>query len=94
MAYPTIRELAAELRVVQQQGKQWAEEDGVDSDDGEGVEVRLQVVNGSWCIRTGDASYDDDHRGTWSVGFVPLTRFSSYEMAREMIREARNTSAF
>lgn len=43
-----------------------------DLDDGDGlIDVRLQIgPDGSYCFHSGDASYDQDHRGFWGAGTV------------------------
>ena len=38
------------------------------------IEVRLQLVDGSYNILTGDSQYDTDHRGAWGYGGVDCTR--------------------
>jgi hypothetical protein len=54
------------------------------------VDVRLQVhEEGGWALRTGDSSYDQDHRGYW--GSSVLARSSNCtELARELINQAKN----
>lgn len=37
-----------------------------------GIELRLQVVDGSWYLHSGDPSYDTDHRGYWGCAFLPV----------------------
>jgi hypothetical protein len=32
--------------------------------------VRLQIHEGTWAVHTGDASYDQDHRGFWGASSV------------------------
>lgn len=39
--------------------------------ESEDVDVRLQVVDGTWYLHSGDASYDQDHRGFWGAGSLP-----------------------
>lgn len=56
---PTVDEVASYLLAI------W---DQVESED---VDVRLQVVDGTWYLHSGDASYDQDHRGFWGAGSLP-----------------------
>lgn len=55
-----------------------AERDDVDNDDDpDATDVRLQVRTwrgNDWAIRTGDSSYDQDHRGFWGA-----SRISPYD---------------
>jgi hypothetical protein len=40
--------------------------------ESEDVDVRLQVTeDGAWYLHSGDASYDQDHRGFWGAGSLP-----------------------
>jgi len=81
--FPTIKDLASALTA----NKRWCE-----SGDQGGIDVRLQVQEGGWALRTGDSSYDLDHRGYWGAGY--LTRSSNCrELARELIEEARDHAA-
>lgn len=83
MRFPSIRDVASELRAVSKTA---------DSE----CDVRLQVSeDGSWAIRFGDASYDLDHRGFWGASSVPGSgaRFSSRDVARDLIDQARDMKA-
>lgn len=60
-------------------------------DDGEAYgDIRLQLVDGSWAVHTGDAQYDTDHRGAW--GYASVTPDAGVgactEIARDLIGEA------
>jgi len=46
------------------------EYDPEDEDDQPGVDVRLQVHEGSITVRWGDAQYDHDHRGVWGASWL------------------------
>jgi hypothetical protein len=82
---PSVRELAALLAAVKRDVR-------AEADDGEGVEVRLQVVDGSWELHTGDPCYDTDHRGYWGAGtLTPDT--NCRELAAELIDEAEDDHA-
>ncbi|GAA6622826.1 hypothetical protein [Scytonema sp. NUACC26] len=41
-------------------------------DEFEYVDIRLQLLNGSYEIHTGDSQYDTDRRGAWGYGSVNL----------------------
>ncbi len=87
--YPTIRNLARELSG----HKPYIEDSFRESeDDVPGIDVRLQVRGGGWCLHTGDSSYDQDHRGCWGVGYL-TRRTNCRELARELIDEARDMAA-
>lgn len=34
------------------------------------VDVRVQVISGTWYFHIGDSPYDTDHRGVWACGQV------------------------
>ena len=38
--------------------------------DCEPIDVRLQVTDGGWWLRVGDASFDTDHGGWWGAESV------------------------
>jgi len=87
MAFPTIPEVAAELRRINS---------SVETEDDEGVDVRLQVhPDGGWNVHWGDSSYDQDHRGYWGSSSVPgdNRRFSSKDVARDLIDQAKEQKA-
>jgi hypothetical protein len=51
------------------------------------VEIRLQVLDdGRWYVRWGDPSYDQDHRGMWACGDLPMKRANLYAIARSLVR--------
>lgn len=61
--FPTIDEIAVALAHIPAHVEHESEEPHID--------VRLQVWDdGQWAIHTGDASYDQDHRGFWGAGCV------------------------
>ncbi len=89
MRFPTISDVAAELRNI---NKQTLEPDDAD----EGIDVRLQVYpDGQWAVRWGSSDYDQDHRGFWGAASVPGNnrRFSSTDVARDLIDQAREHKA-
>lgn len=90
MRFPSINEVAAELRAINKNTD--PEPDG---DDG-GVDVRLQVYpDGQWAVRWGSSDYDQDHRGYWGSSSVPggNRRFDSKDIARDLIDQAREHKA-
>ena len=58
----------------------------VDTED-RGIEIRLQVVDGSYHVLSGDPQYDTDHRGFWGSAYIPVrtTKQESKDTARELI---------
>lgn len=83
MRFPSIREVASELRAIN---------DYVENE----CDVRLQVYpNGSWAVRFGSADYDLDHTGYWGASCVPGNgkRFASYVIAADLLAQAREQHA-
>ena len=80
---PSIKDVSASLRRV----KAYLDSEVTD------IDVRLQVYDdGDWAVRSGDSSYDLDHRGFW--GASSLDRGTNCrELARELIDEAANHAA-
>ena len=90
MDFPTISEVAKELRLVNQ---------NVECDE-EGCDVRLQVfANGDWRVHFGDPQYDTDHRGYWGASAIPgvvggaVGRFDSMDTARDLLDQAKDDAA-
>jgi hypothetical protein len=90
MKWPTIKEVAAELR--------FANATIVNMMDPIcEVDVRLQVYpNSAWSIHVGDPCYDTDHQGYWGASYLPgvvqgkVQRFNSYDTARALLDEAKD----
>lgn len=81
---PSIKSVARELVGL----KRWCE-----PGDDESIDVRLQVYdNGSWCVHSGDSSYDQDHRGHWGCGGL-TTRSNCYDVARDLIDQCAESAA-
>lgn len=60
---------------------------------GQECEVRLQVYDdGGWAVRTGDSSYDQDHRGYWGSSYL-TRRTNCRELARDLIDECAEHAA-
>ena len=85
---PSIKDVAAALR-----RRKPRKGDCQDEFGNEGMDIRLQVYpDGNWAIRTGDSSYDLDHRGYWGAGFItPST--NCRELAKDLIGEADEHAA-
>jgi hypothetical protein len=58
-----------------------------EGDETPGADVRLNVQENGWKLLTGDSSYDQDHRGLWSCGFLPYGRTNLTKLAKELILE-------
>ena len=58
----------------------------LDTED-RGIEVRLQVVDDSYHVLSGDPQYDTDHRGFWGCAYLPVrtTKQEFKDTARELI---------
>ena len=66
--FPTVQEIAEALAHVPACVEPEMIEQG---ENVASIDVRLQVLgDGTWSVHTGDASYDQDHRGYWSCGCV------------------------
>jgi hypothetical protein len=65
-------------------------EHGQHPDDPVGTDCRLQIHEGTWSFHSGDASYDQDHRGGWGSGFVPrgVSKAEARRIAKDLIDEA------
>lgn len=93
MRWPSVKDVAADLRFISKQplGPECADEDGEIR-----IDVRLQVVPGEgWHVWEGQSCYDTDHRGYWGSSCVPANgkRFNARNVARELIAEARDAWA-
>lgn len=89
MKFPSIAAVAAELRDINTV-------EITDPDPDASIDVRLQVYpDGTWAVRSGDASYDTDHNGHWGASSVPGNgrRFNSVDVARELIDQCRDDHA-
>lgn len=89
MRFPTINDVAKELREINKETLE-------PYDDDEGIDVRLQVFpDGHWAVHSGASGYDQDHRGYWGSASVPGNnrRFSSTDVARDLIDQARDDKA-
>ena len=51
--------------------------------------LRLQVVDGSWFIHSGDPQYDTDHRGSWGYAYAyyGMNKTAIKALARELIND-------
>lgn len=68
--------------------------EGVPGDE-RGDDVRLRLHEGEWELKTGDASFDDDHRGHWGGAWVSVdaTREECEGIARDLIKQVREARA-
>jgi hypothetical protein len=107
MQWPTVAEVAAELAWVRDRCCEVpAARDDEDTDDrGDSnpyddhdsddlwMDVRLQVYpGGQWAVRTGDSSYDQDHRGFWGAGSLAWDS-DCEDLAAGLIDEAKDHAA-
>lgn len=86
---PSVAKVAAYLRLCKGGiGPEFQDEEG-----NVGIDVRLQVYpNGEWAIRTGDSSYDQDHRGYWGASFLS-PRSNCRELAADLIDQCAEHAA-
>ena len=56
------------------------------------VDIRLQLVDGTYYFHSGDSQFDDDHRGAWGYGCIDVTEEYSDDdlsfIAEEIVNEA------
>lgn len=59
------------------------------------TDIRLQVVDGGWQLNTGDAGYDQDHRGYWGTGSVSpeCSKAEARRIAKDLIEQAADQYA-
>lgn len=98
MKFPSIARVSAELRRINTTVIDVCAEHGADCEDdcAAYIDVRLQVYpDGDWAVHSGLADYDTDHRGFWGSSSVPGNgrRFSSTDIARDLIGQAREAYA-
>lgn len=95
MRFPSIKAVAAELRDANARvDRKDIEQARKLNPDDSGLDVRLQVYpDGSWALRTGDSSYDQDHRGYWGSGTLDGKRFDSEGMAKELLEQCKEQHA-
>lgn len=88
----TLRDVAVDVRVARHHAAEMShDEDSEDGDDEDRyVDLRVQLLDGGWTLHTGDASYDQDHRGFWGAASVAAdaTDADCDDIAYAMIREA------
>lgn len=81
--FPSIKAVSAVLRNVKlrQLDESWE------------MKVRLQVYeDGQWVVRTGDSSYDEDHRGWWGWGYVNIES-NCRDLARDLLEQVKDEQA-
>lgn len=92
--FPTVEELALAMAHLPGLVEPWEGRQRSPIHETPSIDVRLQVCSkedgGGWTIHTGDASYDQDHRGYWGAGCVTAddTPDTLKALANEMIEEA------
>lgn len=86
--YPSIRELRRLLVAEWELMRADYTREDLTEDDVAGIDVRLQVHDGSWTFHAGDPQYDQDHRGAWGYGFLSWERQNLTNLARDLIDEA------
>lgn len=84
MRFPSIKDVTFQVYSYVRDLKEWHIEEG---------DVRLQVYpDCGWVVRTGDSSYDQDHRGYWGASSVSntTTKTECRAIARELIEQAKD----
>lgn len=73
--------------------KPWKGDIEADDEGNAWIDVRLQVYeDGSWAIRTGDCSYDQDHRGFWGASVIDY-RTNCRDLAIDLLDQCREHAA-
>jgi hypothetical protein len=84
---PPIAEVAKFLTAIKKQLKSWGLKE---------TDVRLQVwPDGQWNLHSGDAQYDQDHRGYWGASGVSTSDSADdlRRAAKDLIEQARDDVA-
>lgn len=85
--WPAIAKVAADI----EQHWETIKDDPLCWDDGS-APVRLQVYeDGDWAVRTGDASYDQDHHGFWGAGLIGRRENKFDDIARDLLEQAKES---
>ena len=60
------------------------------------INVRLRYWSGSWQLLTGDAQYDQDHRGFWGSSSVwqGMTEGQAGDIAHDLVEQVFEAAAF
>ena len=89
MKFPSIKEVAEELRLINM---------NTECEGEEGCDVRLQLYpNGAWVIRTGCVSGDSDHLGYCGAGSVPgvvngkIQPLNTRDLAKDLIDQVKDS---
>ncbi len=92
MRWPSIRHVRALLAIRWRSLRTMNRADLVEpGEDSASTDVRLQVWDdGTWNVHTGDASYDQDHRGFWGASCLSYDRQDLEALARDLIEQARD----
>ena len=78
--------LAADLVVLSSQIEDYDPDDLTGyGDDEPSIDCRLRYHDGSWSLLSGDASYDQDHRGHWGASSVGPNL--SADDARDIVKD-------
>ena len=97
ISWPSIKAVANDLRVERDGLRSMFrpnDPDLADEDGNSGTDCRLQVSEEGWSVHTGLADYDQDHRGYWGASWLPYGRANLYELARDLIDQARDAAAY
>ena len=91
MKFPAIKDVARDLKNIARQISKY----GLPEVEEGGCDVRLQVLpDGGWSVHSGDAQYDQDHRGYWGASSLPYDgHFNATEVAKDLIEQAKDAAA-
>ena len=90
---PTLKDLTAEIQAAAQccgYAAEVCDDEGDGCDDDEGLDVRLNVQEGSgWCVNIGSSDYDQDHRGFWGAGSLgaDCSRGACEDLAADLLEQ-------
>jgi hypothetical protein len=92
----TVDVLARDIKAYADELATYDPKDIADDDGNACGDIRLQLVDGSWALHTGDAQYDTDHRGWWGASAVEAGASLRHcrELATALIGEAVSDMAW
>lgn len=87
--FPSVKQMMPTLLALKKDAKSLLD------DEGDCIDVRLQVMQSGWTMWTGDNSYDTDHRGVWGASSVSGsdTRRTLIATANELLDQAYTQAA-
>lgn len=86
--WPSVDDIFTQLVAIQAEVKAWKDPEVVETDVR--LQVRVAAGEASWEVHSGDASFDQDHRGYWGASSVNIAE--GYKLLRECARDLQSQS--